>query len=70
MNEKSKSNIPLSRKVNNPDGADPNSEAIKKRIKIDRTLKFVVKTSNEQNKEVEMPESCTFNDLKPSLTSK
>ena len=56
--------------MNNPDGADPNSEAIKKRIKIDRTLKFAVKTSNEQNKEVEMPESCTFNDLKPSLTSK
>ena len=73
MNEKNKTNIPhgsLSRKTTSPGDGDPEetSEAISKRIKLDRKIIFAVKTSNEQNQDVEMAENCTFKDLKSSLT--
>ena len=75
MNEKIKTNIPhgsLSRKTTSPGDDDPEetseASAISKRIKLDRKIIFAVKTSNEQNQDVEMAESCTFKDLKSSLT--
>ena len=75
MNEKDKTNIPhgsLSRKTTSPGDDDPEetseSSAISKRIKLDRKIIFAVKTSNEQNQDVEMAENCTLKDLKSSLT--
>ena len=51
----------------NQEGKSPSTS---KRIKLDpetrRKIIFAVKTSNEQNQDVEMIESCTFVELKPS----
>ena len=72
MNEKDKTNIPhgsLSRKTTSPGDDDPEETSeISKRIKLDKKIRFAVKTSNEQNQDVEMAENCTFRDLKSSLT--
>jgi len=71
MNEKRKSSISQDRKTTSSAGDDPNQHPeLKKRSKLDSktTLKFSVKTSNEQNHDFEMAVNCTFNDLKSSLT--
>ena len=71
MNEKRKSSISQDRKTTSSAGDDPNQHPeFKKRSKLDSktTLKFSVKTSNEQNHDFELAVNCTFNDLKSSLT--
>lgn len=74
MNEKHQTNISygsLGRKITIPGDDDPEesseSSALSKRIKLDRKITFAVKTSNEQNQDVEMAENCTLRDLKLKL---
>ena len=75
MNEKDIFNVshkPKRRKTTTPrDGGRKEgfeSSTMSKTIKVDGKMIFVVKTSNERNEIVEMAKTCTFADLKLSLS--
>ena len=75
MNEKDILNVshrPQSRKTTTPKDGSPKegfeSSTMSKTIKLDAKMIFAVKTSNERNEIVEMAKTCTFTDLKSSLT--